>query len=83
MHACLNALSTGVPAIAMAYSRKFEPLLNSVDWPHSVSLVGDPDPAAAVLRAVADESLEVSARETMTRGRSLLDAITPIVGGAR
>jgi hypothetical protein len=23
MHACLNALSTGVPAIAMSYSRKF------------------------------------------------------------
>ena len=33
MHACLNALSTGVPAIAMAYSRKFAPLFDEIGWP--------------------------------------------------
>lgn len=32
MHACLNALSLGVPAIAWAYSRKFEPLFRSLGW---------------------------------------------------
>ncbi len=35
MHACLNALSTGTPAIAMAYSRKFAPLMGDrVDDEH-------------------------------------------------
>jgi len=32
MHACLNALSQGVPAIAWAYSRKFGPLLSGLNW---------------------------------------------------
>lgn len=34
MHAALNALSSGVPAVAWAYSRKFEPLLTDLGWPH-------------------------------------------------
>jgi colanic acid/amylovoran biosynthesis protein WcaK/AmsJ len=38
MHACLNALSQGVPAIPWAYSRKFEPLLSAVGWPHVLDL---------------------------------------------
>ncbi|WP_075863695.1 polysaccharide pyruvyl transferase family protein [Gordonia sp. CNJ-863] len=33
MHACLNSLSVGVPAIGMAYSRKFHPLFTSLEWP--------------------------------------------------
>lgn len=32
MHACLNAISMGTPAIPLAYSRKFEPLLNDLGW---------------------------------------------------
>lgn len=38
MHACLNALSVGVPAISLAYSRKFEPLLADLGWTHTVDL---------------------------------------------
>ncbi|MDR1426260.1 MAG: polysaccharide pyruvyl transferase family protein [Bifidobacteriaceae bacterium] len=38
MHACLNALSLGVPAIAWAYSRKFTPLLSSLGWRASIDL---------------------------------------------
>lgn len=38
MHACLNALSQGVPAIPWAYSVKFEPLLGDLGWPHFVDL---------------------------------------------
>ena len=30
MHACLNALSVGTPAIPLAYSRKFAPLLGAI-----------------------------------------------------
>ena len=38
MHACLNALSVGTPAIPLAYSRKFEPLLRDLGWQHTVNL---------------------------------------------
>ena len=38
MHACLNALSVGTPAVPLAYSRKFAPLLDQVGWSHTVDL---------------------------------------------
>ena len=40
MHACLNALSLGVPAVPMAYSRKFAPLLEDLGWRHTVEVSG-------------------------------------------
>lgn len=38
MHACLNALSCGVPAVPWAYSRKFAPLLSDLGWSHTLDL---------------------------------------------
>lgn len=38
MHACLNAISVGTPAIALAYSRKFAPLLDALDYPYHLDL---------------------------------------------
>lgn len=38
MHACLNALSVGVPCVAWAYSRKFAPLMDEVGWSHVLDL---------------------------------------------
>jgi len=38
MHACLNSLSQGVPAIPWAYSRKFTPLLGDLGWASVVEL---------------------------------------------
>lgn len=38
MHAALNALSQGVPAISWAYSRKFAPLLESLGWGYTLDL---------------------------------------------
>lgn len=49
MHACLNAISTGTPAIAWAYSRKFAPLLADLGWSHTIDLRQDPSPAATTL----------------------------------
>lgn len=72
MHACLNALSTGTPAIPLAYSRKFAPLLADVDWRHVVSLA-EPDAAARALALVdAGESLAADAERTRARARELL-----------
>jgi polysaccharide pyruvyl transferase WcaK-like protein len=33
MHACIGAFSSGVPVIPLSYSRKFEGLFNSLDYP--------------------------------------------------
>ncbi|MBO9626636.1 MAG: polysaccharide pyruvyl transferase family protein, partial [Microbacterium sp.] len=38
MHACLNALSQGIPAIALEYSDKFAPLMQDLDWSRRVDL---------------------------------------------
>jgi colanic acid/amylovoran biosynthesis protein len=79
MHACLNALSTGVPAIAMAYSRKFEPLMRSIEWSHVVSLIGTVDVASEVLKQVADPTLGAQAKSTQQQGRDLLALSLPLL----
>jgi polysaccharide pyruvyl transferase WcaK-like protein len=74
MHACLNALSVGTPAIPLAYSRKFEPLLGDLGWTANVDLRSAPDPAAAALGLV--DSVEASAAEVpgvLARARDLLE----------
>ncbi|MBN9171830.1 MAG: polysaccharide pyruvyl transferase family protein [Microbacterium sp.] len=77
MHACLNALSTGTPAIAMAYSRKFRPLLSALDWPHVVSLAEEAEVSAAVLAAAAEPDLADRATQTQAAGQRLLATIPP------
>lgn len=81
MHACLNALSTGTPAVAMAYSRKFQPLMAELDWPHVISLAQSTDAAADVLRAVQAPELTERARRARTRGQELLAPVGELVGG--
>lgn len=53
MHACLNALSTGTPAIPWAYSRKFLPLLGDLGWNAGVDLRSEIDVAPARTRELA------------------------------
>ena len=78
MHACLNALSTGVPAIAMAYSRKFAPLFDAIGWPYSVpATASGTESAARVLEMLADPSLGESAHRARARGRSSMSPIRP------
>lgn len=54
MHACLNALSVGTPAVPMAYSRKFEPLLADLGWDQSVDLRSSASPARDAVELVQD-----------------------------
>lgn len=49
MHACLNALSSGTPAIPWAYSRKFAPLFRDIGWNHSLDLRTDEDVVQATV----------------------------------
>lgn len=53
MHACLNALSVGVPAIPWAYSRKFEPLLRDIGWRGALS-IDDEDLVERTINWLAD-----------------------------
>lgn len=79
MHSCLNALSTGTPAIAMAYSRKFAPLLGALDWDHVVSLTDGADAGAAVLDRIGDAELHTKARATQQKGQRLLAEMIPAI----
>ena len=81
MHACLNALSVGTPAIPLSYSRKFEPLLADLGWTAQVDLRTDPAPAEAALRHVdgADE-LAGALPAMRARARTLLTSATSALG---
>lgn len=50
MHACLNALSQGVPAISWAYSRKFAPLMGDLGWKFVVDLALTDDPVGDTIQ---------------------------------
>lgn len=74
MHACLNSLSVGTPAIPLAYSRKFAPLLGDLGWGHVVDLQAK-DPASVALELAADVGqLRQDAIATRRRADELLPA---------
>ena len=83
MHACLNALSVGTPAIPLAYSRKFTPLLTDLGWAHSVDLRDDPDPAAAVLAIAGRPGLAEEVVEVRARAERLLNLAQTALAGLR
>ncbi len=83
MHACLNALSTGTPAIAMAYSRKFLPLMESVGWDRVVSLTGPRIDADAVLAHAAAPDLDAAAQAAREAGQRLLRPATEKLAALR
>ena len=60
MHACLNALSVGTPAVPLAYSDKFAPLLGGVGWEHTVDLR---EPFSSGLDVAARVLAELTAAE--------------------
>jgi polysaccharide pyruvyl transferase WcaK-like protein len=65
MHACLNALSTGTPAIPWAYSRKFAPLLTDLSWSHLIDLRDGGDPVNNTLAILRATPPKVLAKETI------------------
>ena len=75
MHACLNALSVGTPAVAMAYSRKFAPLLESIGWNAVVSLTETGAHAEEVLAHIDGPDLAQRAVMARDAGQDLLDPI--------
>ena len=80
MHACLNALSQGVPAIALAYSRKFAPLLSALGWDHTIDLATSTDAASRALELSGDPTLRESALTAQQRGRASLQPLIDALG---
>lgn len=62
MHACLNALSMGTPAIPWAYSRKFAPLMRDIGWTDfGIDLRDETDAASRTIALVRRAALESTA----------------------
>ncbi|MDI6629535.1 MAG: glycosyltransferase [Rhodococcus sp. (in: high G+C Gram-positive bacteria)] len=83
MHACLNALSQGVPAVAWAYSRKFEPLMMDLGWRYVINLSDEAHPAARSIEILADglvldtekiDSVRTAGRQAFTAASASLRA---------
>ena len=83
MHACLNALSVGTPAIPLAYSRKFAPLLGDLGWRHSIDLRSDTDAAAAAMRAVNSPDLAANVGAVTERAAELLGPAPDVLRSIR
>lgn len=64
MHACIAALSAGVPVVPMAYSRKFEGLFGTIDYPHTVDCT-----ASTTEAIVADIKTKFGQRAELEKDR--------------
>ncbi|WP_432245005.1 polysaccharide pyruvyl transferase family protein [Arthrobacter sp. G.S.26] len=76
MHACLNALSSGTPAIPWAYSRKFAPLLSDIGWDVSVDLKKTADPASTTMNLInttTDCQWQANVQTVLTQAAGRLD----------
>lgn len=78
MHACLNALSTGTPAIALAYSRKFAPLMAALGWTHVVN-ADAPEAATTAAEWARSDQLSARARDAQQRAQEMLRGLVPRV----
>lgn len=73
MHACLNALSMYTPALPLAYSRKFGPLLSHIGWDHNFDLRQQNFTAAEVADLTeAQDALTEQAYQTRQNATRLL-----------
>jgi polysaccharide pyruvyl transferase WcaK-like protein len=72
MHACLNSLSLGVPALPWAYSRKFAPLARDLAWPHVIDLRTESDVVERSWR-IAEELLDGGSEQQLAIVRARAD----------
>lgn len=82
MHACLNALSVGRPAIPLAYSRKFDPLLRNIGWENTVDLRAAGDHVTNILEAIDDPDLVSRVGEVQSRAEHLLEGARSCLSAA-
>ncbi|MBT2498990.1 polysaccharide pyruvyl transferase family protein [Agromyces sp. ISL-38] len=83
MHACLNAISLGVPAIALAYSDKFRPLFEDLGYDGVIDLRAVESHFRLDLDgAIGSEALRSSAQAARDEGRRRVDRFLTKVGEA-
>ncbi|BAH53731.1 polysaccharide pyruvyl transferase family protein [Rhodococcus opacus] len=83
MHACLNSLSVGTPAIPWAYSRKFAPLVDALGWNMHVDLRASTDPARetlALIESMDDSAARKDVRELLSRTDSMMGELGAALG---
>ena len=73
MHACLNAISVGTPAIPLAYSRKFAPLFEDLGWEHTIDLRTGGDIGDRAFALAQDEALVDQVSAVRGRAQELVD----------
>ena len=74
MHACLNALSVGTPAVPLAYSRKFAPLLADLGWQHVIDLRTETGGVGALVTSIAGrDDLDAAVAAVTLRARASLE----------
>jgi polysaccharide pyruvyl transferase WcaK-like protein len=84
MHASINALSCGTPAIPWAYSRKFAPLLGDIGWDLTVDVKQDPDPVSttlAILDGHNEDELAIEAGRVVRSAQSRLQSAAGALAG--
>jgi polysaccharide pyruvyl transferase WcaK-like protein len=82
MHACLNSLSVGTPAVALAYSRKFRPLLSELGWDAVVEL-GEPDAGSVAAELALEADLAPRVAGTLAKASQRLAAATAALRALR
>jgi polysaccharide pyruvyl transferase WcaK-like protein len=83
MHACLNALSMGTPAVPWAYSRKFAPLMNDIGWSHGYDLRSDDKIVERTLLSLETDHVHAMSRdldEVLARADRRLRAASDALG---
>jgi colanic acid/amylovoran biosynthesis protein len=83
MHACLNALSVGTPAIPLAYSRKFNPLFRDLAWSHTVDLRSQDEPVAMVMRKLESDQVFAGVAGVRERAHESLATAQAALSGLR
>jgi polysaccharide pyruvyl transferase WcaK-like protein len=83
MHACLNALSLGVPAVALAYSDKFAPLFGDLGYRYSFDLRSSETISLEPDELLASEELQEATRSAGAKGRELTGAFLDSVRAIR
>lgn len=73
MHACLNALSVGRPAIPLAYSRKFAPLLDGIGWDATIDLREPIAHVDRIFELLADPTLETDVVDVRSRANERIE----------
>lgn len=71
MHSTIGAFSAGVPVIPVAYSRKFNGLFNTLEYPYYIDAKGDYNVFSAVDKTMHWIGERESMKQQITRGQQI------------